>query len=156
MRATKTYPEIPELVGQTFTRVYTNINDEHHHGVGANELIFENDQVKYVFYHDQDCCESVSIEDICGDLSDLENTPILKVDEATNCKGDETALSTFMVLSDTDDKNYDESYTYTFYIFATIKGYVDVRWYGVSNGYYSESVYLRKEEKLLDNGSQVC
>ena len=49
------------------------------------------------------------------------------------------------VTHESTNTEYGDSQTYTFYKFATVKGYVTVRWYGTSNGYYSESVDFRKE-----------
>jgi len=107
-------------------KVITNIDHD------SEQMTFTcDDGKKYMMYHRQDCCESVSIEDIVGDINDLLNTPILKAEEVTS---DENP-------SNTDkSEDYQESFTWTYYKFATIKGYVDIRWYGESNGYYSESV----------------
>lgn len=82
----------------------------------------------YSLYHDQDCCESVYIESISGDLTNLEGSPILRTDEKIR-------------TSDTDDG----SCTATFYTFATVKGYVDIRFNGESTGYYSESVDFHED-----------
>ena len=108
---------------------------------GEDQLIFscENGR-KCIFYHAQDCCEGVRIEDICGDLSNLVGAPLLRAEERTN--NDETPDG--IVCPATDD-----SYTWTFYEFATIKGSVTVRWLGESNGYYSESVSLQVVEPTL-------
>ncbi len=38
----------------------------------------------YTLLHEQDCCESVVIDDICGDLSDLEGSPLLVCEESSN------------------------------------------------------------------------
>jgi hypothetical protein len=84
---------------------------------------------RYKLHHDQDCCESVTIESIVGDLADLVGTPLLIAEEIRGESPDGWEAG-----------EYTESYTWTFYKFATRKGYVDVRWFGESNGYYSESV----------------
>lgn len=95
----------------------------------GDELIFTLDNgQRCKLYHEQDCCESVWIEDVIGELSDLVGSPLLMAEEISNDE-DTGPLP-----------EYEDSYTWTFYKLATIKGYVTVRWYGSSNGYYSESV----------------
>jgi len=98
-------------------------------------LIFvTTDDERYKMYHEQDCCESVNIEDISGDLSDLIGTPILWAEEVSNAESPHPA----------NEDDYDRSETWTFYKLATINGSVTIRWYGTSNGYYSESVHFVK------------
>jgi hypothetical protein len=112
---------IDVLMGKTITKIVGDVN--------SDELYFEtSDGHEYCMSHMQDCCEHVSIEYIIGDLYDLIDSPIMMAEEASN-KGDES-----------DDDHYVESCTWTFYKLATMKGYVTIRWYGESNGYYSESV----------------
>jgi hypothetical protein len=97
--------------------------------VGDSEMTFVTAEgERFVFAHYQDCCESVNIEDIVGDLQDLVGEPMLMAVEVSGYIGPEP--------------EYADSYSYTFYKFATRRGYVDVRWLGESNGYYSESVDL--------------
>ena len=117
---------VKELEGKTITKI-----DKSH-----NEINFhcESGEV-YTMYHDQECCEYVTIEDICGDLDDLIGSPILIAEENKNAKP----------ITDADKQKTEEANecgtcTWTFYKFATKNGYVDIRWFGESNGYYSESV----------------
>lgn len=88
-------------------------------------LFVVSDEEIYMMHHDQECCESVVIEDICGELQWLIGEPILRAEE--RCM---------------HSMRGEESQTYTFYEIATIKGAVTIRWWGSSNGYYSESVYF--------------
>lgn len=90
------------------------------------------DGKKFVMLHHQECCESVAVEDVIGDLADLIGTPILLAEEAVSDKEPEGFKYEYQP----------ESQTWTFYKLRTIKGSVDIRWFGSSNGYYSESVYF--------------
>lgn len=113
--------ELKDLLGKTMTSVENK----------GDELVFTTTEGKsFKLYHSQDCCESVSIESVVGDLADLVGEPLLVAEESTSGEHPEGYTA----------KEYEESFTWTFYKFATRKGYVDVRWLGESNGYYSESV----------------
>jgi hypothetical protein len=104
------------------------------------EILFFNSKLGFqvVLYHDQDCCEHVCIEDICGDLTDLENAQILLAEEASNRE-----------IIDEDDEY--RGVTWTFYKLRTQKGSVDIRWSGRSNGYYSEKVNCKVEKYSVEN-----
>jgi len=94
----------------------------------------------YRQYHDQDCCEIVEVEDICGDLEDLIGYPILEAEEIIHKNDTPAELKMENLLKGYKDRIDDDSFTWTFYKLATIKGSVTIRWYGSSNGCYSETV----------------
>ena len=111
---------IDVLIGQTLS----SIKQE-----GNEEIIFKTvDGQSYRMYHYQHCCEIVTIEDVCGNLQNLVGSPITMAEEVSNYKYDE---------GDNPDSHYG---TWTFYRLATAQGYVTIRWYGESNGFYSERV----------------
>lgn len=114
------------LKGKTLSNVENRADEE---------LVFTTtDGDVYTLYHSQNCCESVMIEDICGDLNDLIGSPIVEAEEVTSDVNPEGI-----------EKDYQDSFTWTFYKLRTAKGSVTIRWYGESNGYYSESVSIRKD-----------
>jgi len=113
---------IEELVGKTCNRVKEN---------GDEIYFYCTDGTSYKLYHDQDCCEVVYIDDIVGDLIDLVGTPILSAQERSN-EG--------KILNNAEY----ETFTWTFYRLSTIKGTVVLKFYGTSNGCYSEKADLIK------------
>ena len=123
--------KIENMLGKTFTIVTAT----------EDVMIFENGEEKFTFHHNQECCEKVMIEDINGDLNDLIGEPLLMAEDVSGVTPPPAVK---------DDADYDSSYTFTFYKFATRKGYVDVRWFGTSNGYYSERVDLDHDIKIQE------
>jgi hypothetical protein len=116
--------DISDLLDKTMAGIEQSDNDE---------IIFTDiEGNRWKMYHDQDCCEDVRIDDIIGDFEDIIGHPLLVAECRTNSN---------------EDENFN-SETWTFYELATIKGSVTIRWYGTSNGYYSESVDFEKIESV--------
>jgi len=113
--------KIEELIGQTMADVISN----------GYEVVFTTvNGINYKMYHDQDCCESVLVDEVIGNLQDLVGEPILTAEETT---------------CDDGPKEYDDCYQWTIHTFSTRKGKVTIRWYGASNGYYGVGVDLWKD-----------
>lgn len=127
--------DISRMVGRTIMSI-TNGWEADDGPVDCVPLTVPADRVEFILddgskirlWHGQDCCETVDLVDIDGDVADLIGTPLTMAEEVSNS-------------ADPHGREYEpESYTWTFYKFATVKGYVTLRWFGESNGYYSESV----------------
>jgi hypothetical protein len=119
---------ISTLVGLSFKKVWVDKSCEY-----WDTLVLEGDRT-FRLEHRQDCCEFVYLDDICGDLKDLEDSPILSAEESSNQDDPPPDLA-------------EEYHQWTFYRLTTAKGLVVLRWLGESNGYYSIGVDLVEEEK---------
>lgn len=122
--------EFDELLGKTITKIEG--------AEKGSECIWIacSDGSEYVMHHDQDCCEDVAVESVDGELDRLIGRPLTMAEVVTNSDTDET--------NDGPLDKWDDSFTWTYYKLATVMGYVTIRWYGTSNGYYSESVDVLK------------
>jgi len=117
------YVPFRELQGQTLTQVMPSD--------GNDKIWFvTNTGAVYEMRHEQECCETVFLDDICGDLDDLIGAPILFADEVQNQPPEDSG------------NEVEATFTWTFYKIGTEKGDVTIRWYGTSNGYYSEEAEL--------------
>lgn len=116
------YLEIDSLMGETLI----GINGAE----GKSHITFSTKSGRKIHMeHIQDCCEYVYLEDVSGELDDLLGFPILMAEKVTS-----------QDPPSPDHRCQDELEKWTFYKLATEKGYVTLRWYGHSNGYYSVDV----------------
>ena len=121
------YMGFETLVGKTLIDVKGSKGDE--------TIVFTTaDGDVYQLWHQQDCCESVSIEDICGEWAEIIGEPILKAEENSSNEW----------VAGLPKPECLDSFTWTYYRITTRLGQVVIRWYGTSNGYYSESVTFSK------------
>jgi hypothetical protein len=121
--------------------------------VQEDDLMVFTDSEDSVFHlkHRQACCERVYIESVVGDIADLIGTPILMAESVTNSREGDVPENHMQESWNYPDDGSDEfmtlikpySYTWTFFKLATIRGYVDIRFFGTSNGCYSESASLK-------------
>jgi hypothetical protein len=93
-------------------------------------LITLEDGRKFKIEHFQDCCETVQFYDASGDVHSLIGKKLTNVTEDYNDDPIE------------EDLSCDGSHTWSVYKFQTDENTVILRWYGDSNGYYSETTQL--------------
>lgn len=117
--------KVAVLLGKTLAKIEIEKGEE------EDSITFlTTDGEEFVMLHTQSCCESVFIEDVIGDIEDLLHLPLLMAEEV---RSEEDMRKEYT-------GEHDVSHLWTFYKFATNKGSVTLRWYGTSNGCYSEAV----------------
>jgi len=85
------------------------------------------EQTTLIFVHEQDCCENVFLEDFNFN-GKFVGGELLEIKEKSN-------------KPNKVPSGYD-SVTYTFYTLVSTNGFLDLRFFGESNGYYSEGVSM--------------
>lgn len=95
-------------------------------GSEAVDFLLSDGSIFEMAYH-QDCCARCDILDLDCEPADFIDQKILHAEEVSN------------EIDPEPEGRGDESHTWTFVKFTTPKGHFMVRWYGESNGYYSES-----------------
>lgn len=125
-----------DLVGKTFDVVTRG------EFLGNTGVIFKTKTQTYMLVHITCCCSEVYLQDVVGDLSDLENTEIITAEKR---KGRTPPGS---------GGDWRDTIVWTFYEIATNKGSVTLRFCGEEN-YYSTAVHLIEIKK--DGGyEEIC
>ena len=106
-------------------------------GSEAADFLLSDGSIFEMAYH-HDCCASCDILDLDCEPADFIDQEILAAEEVSSELRANGLLGWFQEHAPADEYP-PESYTWTFVKFTTPKGHFTIRWYGESNGYYSES-----------------
>ena len=112
--------EIKELLNRTIKSIY----------VGDETYINCTDGSEWRFYHEQDCCESVALDEKVS-LNPI--TPCTILDVSYACE--------------TGEESWGDTWTRSTYSLVTSEGPMILVFHGQSNGYYSEDVCLQRKTK---------
>lgn len=102
-------------------------------GASRDEIHIQASGRKFIMLHYQACCEQVVIDSIDGKPERAIGEQIIDATEHTNSDRPKE-----------DDSP--ESFTWTYYTIRTQSETIVIRWYGTSNGYYSETVDFVEEK----------
>lgn len=93
---------------------------------GPDEIRIQASGKKFRMFHDQDCCETVDIESIHF------------VPESGKAKMIGETILDAVEYTMLDKRSDEGEGTYTYYTLRTDSVTITIRWWGTSNGYYSE------------------
>jgi hypothetical protein len=128
------YVNFFELKGKTITSI-DGINSD-----DSDTTITTSDGSIYTLTHLQDCCEHVRVYGSVGNIDDVLNAEVIAAED-TNPMDNPNAP---------DYKAYDSA-TWSQFRIGTNKGTFEIWWLGESNGYYSESVSVRRTGTILNS-----
>lgn len=100
--------------------------------IGSDEVFIRTNDETYKVYHEQDCCEHVRVVKVIGNVNELIGEVIFAEEDAGANE------------PDWHDEYIDDSYTWTKYVLKTVNASLEFWFLGESNGYYSESVSIKK------------
>lgn len=117
-----------ELRGQTI-RAITQLDDD--------QLIVRTDAAEFVVQHEQECCESVAITHKIGDPTALVGHTVTLAEE-DNPDSPPPGWD--------PNHSYNASHTWSVFILEAGGHRVEFWWLGESNGYYSETVNVYRND----------
>ena len=99
---------------------------------GYDEVFIKTNNGTYRLYHEQDCCEYVRVVKVIGNVNELIGEVIFAEEDAGANE------------PDWYNESFNDSHTWTKYVLKTENASLEFWYLGESNGYYCESVSIKK------------